>query len=412
MKKFIIFPHSISILANFYIIVFFINIASEILGYAFPIVVEESVKSNTIMGLIMSLSSITGLLIDFIIPPLISDKNWKQLAILGICLALLFPIGIILGINKGLIIFFMIASIIWGIYCEVITFAEQNHINDEHKKSNYSREWGKVSLITSIAIIISPIIGSYFLVSGELKLYVLAIILFLVALCILLLIPVSRKTVEKQDKNDNSLNIWREIKVWTTISPSIWQVLIVTFLIQSIFASWSIFGGLLGKDLIGLKMGWIPMSLFALAGLVASFFLSRFIVQQHKKLLTYFALIMGGLLLMYILPLIGNLVLICVVIFFSSFMFDLAYTLNNAVFSDLAARLDKEQNSLFGMENAMGNVAYIVTPIILGVLSDKFDYYHTFMLMGALSFFIGVILIFTTPRKLRLPQKDLNEIEN
>jgi len=151
------------------------------------------------------------------------------------------------------------------------------------------------------------------------------------------------------------------------------------------------------------------MFLYAVPCLIASILLSRYLIKRRKKFFTHLLLIFGGLFMISIMFLEGSLILMGIAIFLSSFMFALAYPLNNAVFSDLGARLGKEKNHLFGMINAVGSVAYITVPVVLGIISDAFGYYFAFSFIGFVSFIVGLFLIFTTPKKLRLPQKELSD---
>ena len=57
--------------------VFFLALAEAIMSYVFPIVVESSTGSNTVTGIILSLSSIVGLLMDFALPQLLKGRGWR-----------------------------------------------------------------------------------------------------------------------------------------------------------------------------------------------------------------------------------------------------------------------------------------------------------------------------------------------
>ncbi|HRO64876.1 MAG TPA: hypothetical protein PKU78_01505 [Candidatus Dojkabacteria bacterium] len=73
--------------------------------------------------------------------------------------------------------------------------------------------------------------------------------------------------------------------------------------------------------------------------------------------------------------------------------------------------MGKEKNHLFGMMNAIGSLAFIMIPIALGVLSDTFGYIYAFAFTGAFSMIAGTLLIIKTPRKIRLPQKEIQSMD-
>lgn len=398
----------------FFVVFFIILIADGILAYIFPIVVEQSVGSNTLMGLIMALSSIAGLICDFVFPSLISRKNWKQLLIICVAIAFFFPLFTYYGQVFKYAGFFVIASIIWGIFYEFLAFSQQNYIVHADKEHNFSKDWGLLALLLSIMAVITPLLGSALLNLEGITYAFFVLSLLSLALMILLTstpVKTSHKTPSVKSTSKEVMRLIEEFKVWSVLSHSIWQVLTVSLILQSLFASYWVFGGLFGQELAGeAGFDWIVMFLFAVPGLIAYLMLSRLMIKNRKKLLSHIALIIGGFLLMTIVLMEGHIFLTGMIIFLSSLMFAVSYPLNNAVFSDLATRLGKEKNHLFGMVNATGSIAFIVIPVVLGVVSDKFGYYSSFGFMGAVAFVAGIILMITTPKKIHLPQKELGEI--
>lgn len=366
------------------------------------------------MGLIMALSSIAGLICDFVFPSLISRKNWKQLLVICVSIAFLFPLFTYYGEVFKFVGFFIIAAIIWGMFYEFLAFAQQNYIVNTDKARNFSKDWGLLALLLNVMAVVTPVLGSSLLNLGGMT-YALFVLVLLAIALIILLISTPVKTVHEtpsvKSTSRELLKLIEEFKVWKVLSGSIWQALVAAFVLQCIFASYWVFGGLFGQALSGREgFDWIVMFLFAVPGLIASFILSKFTIKQHKKLRTHIYLIIGGFLLMTLILFEGYKFLVGFVIFSSSLMFALSYPLNNAVFSDLATRLGKEKNHLFGMVNATGSVAFIVVPVVLGIMSDKFGYYNSFAFIGGIAFLTGVVLLFTTPRKIHLPQKELEEI--
>lgn len=398
----------------FFVVFFIVVIADGILAYIFPIVVEQSVGSNTMMGLILALSSIAGLICDFVFPSLISRKHWKQLLIICVSIAFFFPLFTYYGQVFKYAGFFVIASIIWGICYEFLAFSQQNYIVHADKERNFSKDWGLLALFLSIVAVITPVLGSELLNLGGITYAFFVLSLLSLALMILLTsAPVknNHKTSSVKSTGKEVMRLIEEFKVWGVLSRSIWQVLTVSLVLQSLFASYWVFGGLFGQELAGeAGFDWIVMFLFAVPGLIAYLMLSRLMIKNRKKALSHMALIIGGFLLMIIVFTEGHIFLTGMIIFLSSLMFAISYPLNNAVFSDLATRLGKEQNHLFGMVNATGSIAFIVVPILLGLISDIWGYYNSFAFMGGVTFFTGIVLVFTTPRKIHLPQKKLGEI--
>lgn len=397
----------------FFLSFFLIIIADGTMSYVFPIVVEQNLKSNTMMGIIMSLSSVTGLVCDFIFPSLISRKHWKQLLIACVLMALLFPVFSYFGELFNLVLFFVLASVAWGVYYEFLAFSQQNYIIESNKERNFSKDWGLLAVLISIMEVIAPILGSTLLVVGGLSYPMAVLIMLSVTLAILMLQETkSEEDIEIKSVSRELMKLIKEFKMWDLLYGKVWQVLLVSFVLQSVFATYWTFGGLFGQQLVGNEgMDWIVIVLYAIPSLIASLLLTKFMVKKNKKKLTQIFLISGGILLSLLVFTRESLYLTGLLILLSSLMFAFAYPLNNAVFSDLGARLGKEKNHLFGMMNAIGSIAFIVIPIALGVLSDSYGYIYAFAFTGAFSMIAGVVIIIKTPRKIRLPQKEIQSMD-
>lgn len=397
----------------FFLSFFLIIIADGTMSYVFPIVVEESLSSNTLMGIIMALSSITGLICDFIFPSLISRKNWKQLLVACVLMALLFPVLSYFGEIFNLVGFFILASIAWGVYYEFLAFSQQNYIIESNKEKNFSKDWGLLAVLISMMEVIAPILGSTLLVVGGLAYPVAVLLMLSVALAILMLQETkSEEDVEIKSVSRELVKLIKEFRMWDLLYGKVWQVLLVSFVLQSVFATYWTFGGLFGQQLVGEEgMDWIVIVLYAIPSLIASLLLSKFMIKKNKKKLTQIFLIFGGFILTMLVFARESVYLTAFLILLSSLMFAFAYPLNNAVFSDLGARLGKEKNHLFGMMNAIGSLAFIVIPIALGVLSDSYGYIYAFAFTGAFSMIAGIVLIIKTPKKIRLPQKEIQSMD-
>ncbi len=397
----------------FFLSFFLIIIADGTMSYVFPIVVEESLSSNTLMGIIMALSSITGLICDFIFPSLISRKNWKQLLVACVLMALLFPVLSYFGEIFNLVGFFILASIAWGVYYEFLAFSQQNYIIESNKEKNFSKDWGLLAVLISMMEVIAPILGSTLLVVGGLAYPVAVLLMLSVALAILMLQETkSEEDVEIKSVSRELVKLIKEFKMWDLLYGRVWQVLLVSFVLQSVFATYWTFGGLFGQQLVGEEgMDWIVIVLYAIPSLIASLLLSKFMIKKNKKKLTQIFLIFGGFILTMLVFARESVYLTAFLILLSSLMFAFAYPLNNAVFSDLGARLGKEKNHLFGMMNAIGSLAFIVIPIALGILSDSYGYIYAFAFTGAFSMIAGIVLIIKTPKKIRLPQKEIQSMD-
>jgi MFS family permease len=89
----------------------------------------------------------------------------------------------------------------------------------------------------------------------------------------------------------------------------------------------------------------------------------------------------------------------------------LCWPLDDAIFSDLQKRLGKHGLHLIGLSQASYSVAYIIAPTFMGFLADKVGYNSSFAIIGIIAAAIGIFLLIITPRKLRMPQKELSQVQ-
>jgi len=174
------------------------RLSDSILSYIFPIVLEGHVNSNIAIGLIMALSSVVGLICDFVLPQIFPNKSWKFLLVVGILASLLFPVAVALGDIFGLISMFVIAVVIWGIYYEFILFTEQSFVVNEFKKEEYSKTWGVLGVMIDLTGIIAPILGSMLLIWGTLAYSSVTVLMNILALIFTIILIT---TGEHESKN-------------------------------------------------------------------------------------------------------------------------------------------------------------------------------------------------------------------
>jgi len=107
-------------MAIFLIPLLLIYFTDSILSFIFPIVVENLSDSNTLLGLIMSLSALIGLICDLIFPQYLKKHSWRFMLFLAIIIEFIFLLTTIFGQMFQVIGFFLLGSLIWGIYYELL----------------------------------------------------------------------------------------------------------------------------------------------------------------------------------------------------------------------------------------------------------------------------------------------------
>lgn len=391
------------------------RLSDSILSYIFPIVLEDHLNSNFLIGGIMALSSLVGLICDFILPQIFPNKSWRFLLIAGIVVSLLFPILLALGDIFGLLSMFVLAVIIWGIYYEFELFAEQHFVVSEFKKDDYSRTWGIMSIMLDVTSIIAPIVGSILLILGTFYYSSVTFTMNILALIFTILLLTTNPQTTKvtyKSKVKEYISFFKELKYWKTISKKIVPLLVMAFLLELVSATFWVFGGLFGKELISIPgLDWGVLVISLIPTLIGSVIVSKLNIQRRKKLLSQLSLLAGGLVLTPFFLLEGNVPLVLIIIFAASFLLSFSWPLNDAVYSDLQKRLEEHGVHLMGLSNAGYSLAYIIAPLLMGLVFDLFGFYKSFSLLGLVLALVSGILILLTPKKLIMPQKILDQIK-
>lgn len=397
---------------------FLIYLTDSTLGYILPLVIDNTVDSNTTVGVIIALSSIAGILCDLLFPVLFRSRTWRIQIILGIVTSILFGFFVYLGIQQSLILYFILASISWGIYYEFIGFGQQNFVVDEEHKSKFSRDWGIVFFIVNITTLIGPIFASLILLdSTSNSIFIItAIQLFSLILVFAMLLRFPHiKTLKRKPLILQSINLFRQIVFWKVYAKRILPVILLGIILEIFDAYFFIFGGLFGEKLSNSELySWVPLVLYIAPSLLSNLLISQNPINKKKKKYSQIALLVSSLFFIPIFALANYPYMIFGLIFSGAFIMSFAPTLNEAVYSDLMHRSKLNRDELLGLAKANSSFAYIVGPLVFGVIADKFDYYLIFSLLGVIGVVIAISLLFITPRKIKLPQKELrsmNEID-
>lgn len=394
---------------------FLILLGDGILTYIFPIALEGHVNSNFITGLILSLSSVIGILCDFFIPLIFSKYTWRFQLIAGILLAITFPIATALGDMYSIVWLFIIASLLWGIYFEFLMFAQQGFIVAEEKPADYSHDWGIIEFLTDLVEIVGPIIGALLLIRGIFAYTSVTIFVEVIALILAILLVISRRSFPAQRPKSNLkeyVGFFKELKYWNILSKKVYIILIMAIIVEIVFAAFQTFAGLYGQQIINNpSWDWLILGFSTIPTLLGTLVISKLNISKGKKRLSQLAIILGGLVLSSLFLFNGKLIPILVIVFISNLIFSVCWPLDDAIFSDLQKRLKEKNLHMIGLSQASYSIAYIITPTITGFLADRVGYNNTFAIIGGVSAILGIILVLVTPRKLRLPQKELAHVE-
>ena len=388
----------------------FIGILECSMSYYFPIELKRTFGSNLSVGLIIGLANIAALVCDFVIPEIFKKKSWKFLFVAGVFLQIGYPGFTQLNLFFNLPFFLIIAALFWNIYFEFLAFSRHSFIVSNEKKDDYSKDWGIISVIGGIAAVMGPIIGSQIAADSRGNGTVILIVLQLLAVAaVILLIIIAPKpipTEKLQHHRHIKWSILKEFKLWELFGQKIFPIILLGSMLTIISSAVSTVGGIMGEKIFGTQgLDWLLLFFFNAPIIFVSLLLSRMQVHIHKKRLSQISMILSGIAL-FLLPFIKDIdiaVIIC--FFFASIFISISWIFNEAVYSDLSKRSGENKLYVTSMERINESLGYMLGPIIIGFLADKFNYFYAFGLIGFVSIIVATFLIITTPRKILMPHQ-------
>lgn len=385
-------------------ILFFALLSDAILSDWIPVYMQTTLGSAFLMGLVMSFSSVVGLVGDFIFPQILKGATVRKLMILAILTSIGFSLVALWSTFYPVIFIFLIAMAIWGIYYEFLGFASQQFVAEATSIRERPAVWGVMGVFRSLAYFLGPILGGLLMARGDRAVVVIAGMIAVAAYVLLMTLRVKSKPVEVEA---GEINFAAEAAHWRVLFTHVWPMLLATLVLGLVDATFWTTGTVL-TEVLAKKSFWggLFLPMYMLPSLFVGFIIVRWGIYQGKKKWAEFFMLLGGAFLM-LLFYHDSIFFELAVVFASSLMLSLSYPLIEAVYSDIVARMGRERKHLLGLSHSMVSVAYIIGPVLSGLVASRVGERMTFVAMGAVLVVISVLLLLTTPRKLKLPQKEI-----
>lgn len=401
-----IFPRVISLS----LILFFIFLGDAILSFWVPNFLQESLSGNSfLMGLVFSFSAIVGLFTDLIFPSLLKSFSVNKLVLSAGIFGLSFLGLLILATKLPFVWVFLLAMAIWGIYIELLGFASQQFIADSVPLKLRASGWAIFGTFKNLAFFLGPFIAGWLLIQGK---YTLAgVVTFFITIGIIILVLTGKKHERPISIELSEVNLWKELSHWKVLFVHVWPIVIISIFLGLIDATyWTT--GAVWMETLSQKSVWgnFLLPVYQMPALFMGFVVTKWGIYKGKKRTALKFLIMASLfLILMVFDLPVPIYILCV--FMSSLMLGVTYPLIDAVYSDIVARMGRERKHLVGLSNSTSSLAYIVGPIIAGLITRIVGSKLTFVVAGIATLIIAIILMFITPKKLKLPQTEIKTWE-
>lgn len=381
-----------------------IFLADAILSYIFPIIIEKEVQSQMLMGIIMSFSSVIGIVCDLIFPEILKKWRWPTILFSGAIFSLGFTLFAHFSVFAFPAIFALIAVSFWGIYYELIGFSEERFIVNETSENFYTRSWSIINSVIFMTWIISPIIGAQFLLLGAAMTTGTVIILQGIAILASAILFFRYKNEHDKFKTrERKVNIYRKLSrtfyKWKKIFKPLLPITLSVFAIKIAESAYWMFGALFAETIPYIHKGdeFIIILLYTVPLIFGTFICAYTNIHLNKKLKAEACLFFGGILtilgiyfrteysVMVTLLLLGNTVLAFV------------GPLMSSTSSEIQRSIAKEDRFyIVGLVGFSSSFAYILGPLALGTISEYYSYSTAFMFTAGFIVFTSITLMIFT----------------
>ena len=401
-----VFPRVVSLS----VILFFIFLGDAILSFWVPNLLQESFNGNALlMGLVFSFSSVIGLLTDIAFPSLLKSFTVRKLIMWAGILGLSFLLILMLGAEVPNVSIFLLAMAIWGVYYEFLGFGSQQFIADSVPLKLRPSGWAILGTFKNLAYFLGPILAGWLLMAGRFALA--GVVIAFIVTGIIIVTFVGKKHRRPISIEISEVNLWRELGHWKLLFAHVWPIVIISIFLGLIDVTyWTT--GVVWMETLSKESFWgnFLLPAYQMPALFMGFVVARWGIYKGKKKMALRFLILASV---FLIMLVFNMPvpLYIVSIFMSSIMLGVTYPLVDTVYSDIVARMGRERKHLVGLSNSTRSIAYIVGPAISGFITEFLGSKMTFVVIGAATLIVSIVLFFITPKKLKLPQEDIKKWE-
>ena len=392
------------------VILFFVYLGDAILSDWVPSFMQVALGGSLFMGLVFSFSSVVGFVTDLIFPQLLRKFKARRLILLAIAANLIFS-GILLWTTTwSWLVLFLLAMAVWGVYYELLWFGSAQFVSDNVPTESRSGVWGVLSVFKSLAYFIGPIVGSWLAISrGNMTTVVVAAAMVCVGYVVWVLTSKKEKMHEQEIEPVEKFDIGEEVGYWKVLFVHVWPVLLISLTMGLIDATYWTTGAVLSDIMArdGL-LGGLFLPAYMLPPIFMGVILAKWGVYKGKKKIAEIFLLFAGVFLA-LLGLKESLWSMLLLSFLTGVALSIAWPMVDAVYSDILARMGTERKHMVGLSSSTTSLAYIIGPITAGFISSRVGERMTFVVMGVLTVIVAIVLLFVTPRKLRLPQTEMSE---
>lgn len=392
----------------FWLICLFWIAANMIFSYVSPVLVEERFDNNLAIGILISLSALTGIVVDVVADWKFSHKPYSFFYITGFFCALLASI-LLLYLQD---IFLPLIFILAGGYFELLNFAGRAFLSHEYKIESHTRVQAMVSVLATGVGLATPLIINHFLVAKD---FSFALILFATMMALgafsFLFLKQPETGKKKVKPKARVITLLTEFKIWRLLTRKTRYVLLLLIMISAFDAVFWTLGPIMAiKYSIVTPYAALLLPVYLLPGLLAGL-MSRFLENiKRRKLVTYGSFLLGCLAIMT-LGFLTEFTWILFFVFLSNVFMMIAYILLETTMLGLMDQLGDDENYLIGLEGIAADIGYLLAPLAAGFVATLFSLEQTIAVSGVFFACATVLMILKAPEQIKLPLRQINILE-
>ena len=388
---------------------FALFMGDSIMSYSAPVAMDR-VLGATRMGLIMSTSSMVGMIVDFLFAKTFVHQKAAFFKKIILIFLPLFPLSFLVVQN---VLSFFFAMIVWGIYFEAIVFSNYHIIHECVPPQKHAWAWALLSTSRNLTLALGPLLAAYLDRFDHRYSFIAALGFVAIGLSQFIIQQLfsrrSRSLTADHAKVEHR-DIRQEVQIWKSYARVIWPLLIFMFLFTLIDATFFSIGPVFGVQLAEHSpLGELFISMYTIPALIFGITVDHVSRPLGKKRTAFVSGIVGGmgLLLMSQMERTSSILLAT---FLAAIGLAILYPAVVAVFEDYVARSNSTGNDLIGLTAIMVSMGYVISPMLNGFLADQIGLQTVFGLWGLLLLIFSVFAIFAVKRKLKMPHKEIEEV--
>jgi MFS family permease len=399
--------NSLPPIVGFSLVIFFITLADGVMSFMAPIAIEDHLRDPALVGIVLSISSFLGIALDLYVADRLAHKSFRFFITRAFLFAALFPVAFLVFPSK--FVFFCLAMLAWSVYYEFIGYSKYNFVHKFVQLKDHTNAWATLVTFSSMAYMIGPGIAVLLIHKfANLPFYAAIVLVGLSSLIYFFLEKSSGKRREERalPLNDRK-NLLLEFGVLKTLMKKLWIlvffIMVVTLMDVLMWTVGVLYTAELGRIS---ELGEWLLVIYGLPALFIGLLAEKLKFEMGKKRMAFTSAAIAGLCLIFT-GINGNIYSTMVFVFLMSVFFGITIILIDSTFQDYVARAGVVGNDIVSLFQFAHNVSYSFGPIILGVAAKFFGYARTFQLVGVLVLAVAVLSFLITPRKIKMPQKEI-----